>query len=302
MKLIITGANGFIGKHLCRRLQVENCDFTCVVRSESSLEFFEENRIPVICVEREGKSLTTVFNKENANGIVHLASHFVAEHQDKDLVPLVESNILFGTQLLDAAVKSGIKWFLNTGTFWQHYNASDYDPVNLYAATKQALEDIGRYYANAHGLHFCTLKLCDTYGAGDTRNKLYSLWERISKSGETLRMSPGNQLIDIVHVDIVVDSYLRLIKALNAGFINKHEYGSYYISSGRKITLKELAREYELKNGVKLSIIWGGRSYRPREVMVPACVGQPVMDLPGLSEENEARPQQRQPSRIWSQP
>jgi len=302
MKLIVTGANGFIGRHLCRRLQVEKCDFTCVVRSESSLEFFEDNRIPVICVEREGKSLTTLFNKENANGIVHLASHFVAEHQDKDLIPLVESNILFGTQLLDAAIKSGIKWFLNTGTFWQHYNASAYDPVNLYAATKQALEDIGRYYSNAHGLDFCTLKLCDTYGPGDTRNKLYSLWEKISKSGETLKMSPGNQLIDIVHVDDVVDSYLRLIQALDTGNVNNRKCSSYYISSGKKITLKELAREYELKYGVKLNIIWGGRSYRQREVMVPACIGQPVGDLPGFSDVKEARPKQKQPNSIWSQP
>jgi len=284
MKFIITGANGFIGKHLCRRLQVEGWEFTCLIRSESTHTFFDENDIPVIQIDDGSTSLAELIKNENATGVVHLASHFVAEHQEKDLNSLVLSNVLFGTQVLDASVKAGIKWFLNTGTFWQHYNGSEYDPVNLYAATKQALEDIGRYYANAHGLRFCTLKLCDTYGPNDTRDKIFNLWEKIAKSGEMLDMSPGDQLIDIVHVDRVVDSYMRLIKALAAGGINEENCESYYVSSNQKITLKELAQEYERANRVKLNINWGGRSYRRREVMAPACVGHRIEELPKIPE------------------
>lgn len=280
MKLIITGANGFIGKHLCKRLQADGWNFVCLVRPESERAFFVETGIPTIRMDGEASSLAEMFNKENATGVVHLASHFVAEHQEKDLSPLVLSNVLFGTQVLDASVKAGIKWFLNTGTFWQHYNGSAYDPVNLYAATKQALEDIGRFYANAHGLRFCTLKLCDTYGPNDTRNKIFNLWEKIGKSGETLEMSPGDQQIDIVHVDRVVDSYVRLIAALNSSAISGENCESYYVSSNKKISLKELAREYERTNQVKLNINWGRRSYRRREVMAPACVGRRIDDLP----------------------
>lgn len=283
MKLIITGANGFIGKHLCKRLQNEGWDFACLIRSNSPRTFFLENGISTIETDGAGTSLVEIFKKEGATGIVHLASHFVAEHQEKDLGPLVLSNVLFGTEVLDASVKASVKWFLNTGTFWQHYNGSAYDPVNLYAATKQALEDIGRYYANTHGLRFCTLKLCDTYGPNDTRNKIFNLWETIAKSGETLDMSPGDQLIDIVHVDWVVEAYMRLISALNVGSINSENCESYYVSSNQRISLKDLAREYERTNGVKLNINWGGRSYRKREVMVPVCIGRRIDDLPDFS-------------------
>jgi len=283
MKLIITGANGFIGKHLCKRLQAEGWSFTCLVRPESARTFFVDNGIHTIQMDGDASSLAEIFKKENATGVVHLASHFVAEHQEKDLGPLVQSNVLFGTQVLDASVKAGVKWFLNTGTFWQHYNGSAYDPVNLYAATKQALEDIGRYYANAHGLRFCTLKLCDTYGPNDTRNKIFNLWEKIAESGESINMSPGDQLIDIVHVDRVVGSYIRLIAALDAGGIDEENCESYYVSSNIKISLKELAQEYERTNQVKLNINWGGRSYRRREVMAPACVGHRIDVLPDFS-------------------
>lgn len=280
MKLILTGANGFIGKHLCMRLKSQGWSFACLVRPGAVRSFFAENDIPTIQMEGESLSLAEMFKKENATGIVHLASHFVAEHQEKDLSPLVLSNVLFGTQVLDASVKAGVKWFLNTGTFWQHYNGAAYDPVNLYAATKQAFEDIGRFYANAHGLRFCTLKLCDTYGPNDTRNKIFNLWEKIAKSGETLDMSPGDQLIDIVHVDQVVQSYVRLIAGLNSESLNGENCESYYVSSNQKVSLKDLAREYERANRVKLNINWGGRSYRRREVMAPACIGRRIDDLP----------------------
>lgn len=280
MKLVITGANGFIGKHLCKRLQSEGWNFSCLLRPESPRTFFVENNIPTIEIDTASTSLAERLKQENATGVVHLASHFVAEHKESDLIPLVLSNVLFGTQLLDAAVNLGIKWFLNTGTFWQHYNGSDYDPVNLYAATKQALEDIGSYYANAHGLRFCTLKLCDTYGPNDTRNKIFNLWDKIARSGETLDMSPGDQLIDIVHVDRVIDSYVRLIAALDAEKIEEENCESYYVSSNQKLSLKELAAEYERTNRVKLNINWGGRNYRRREVMAPSCAGRRIEDLP----------------------
>lgn len=283
MKLIITGANGFIGKHLCMRLKAEGWSFACVVRPGAVRSFFVDNDIPTIQMDGKSSSLSEMFRKENTTGIVHLASHFVAEHQEKDLSPLVLSNVLLGTQVLDASVKAGVKWFLNTGTFWQHYNGAAYDPVNLYAATKQAFEDIGRFYANAHGLRFCTLKLCDTYGPNDTRNKIFNLWEKIAKSGETLDMSPGDQLIDIVHVDKVVQSYMRLIARLSSESLNGENCESYYVSSNKKVSLKELALEYERTNRVKLNINWGGRAYRQREVMTPACIGRQIDDLPDLS-------------------
>jgi CDP-paratose synthetase len=285
MKLIITGANGFIGKHLCMRLKTEGWSFACLVRPGAERSFFVDNDIPTIQMDGESSSMSEMFRKENTTGIVHLASHFVVEHQEKDLSPLVLSNVLFGTQVLDASVKAGVKWFLNTGTFWQHYNGSLYDPVNLYAATKQALEDIGRFYANAHDLRFCTLKLCDTYGPNDTRNKIFALWEKISKSGETIDMSPGDQLIDIVHVDQVVQSYVRLIAGLNSERLDGKNCDSYYVSSNQKISLKELAHEYERTNRVKLNINWGGRAYRRREVMAPACIGRQIDDLPDFRDD-----------------
>ena len=141
------------------------------------------------------------------DGVVHLASLFMASHRSEDVLPLLTSNILFATRLLDAAVRSGVQWFVNTGTAWQHYEGRGYSPVNLYAATKQAFESLAQYYVEAHGLRFVTLALGDTYGPGDTRSKLLNLWCRIAKAGTPLDMSAGLQKIDLVYVSDVAEAF-----------------------------------------------------------------------------------------------
>ncbi len=272
MKILITGATGFIGKNLSLRLQKEKIDFRCLIREKSDKDFFTQNSVDFFIFDNNINSLIEYIKKEKFDGVVHLASLFIAEHKNEQIDDLISSNILFGTKLLQACAESEVKWFLNTGTFWQHYNGEKYNPVNLYAATKQAFEDIARYYIETSNLRFVTLKLNDTYGADDTRRKIFALWEQIAESGEILDMSKGEQYIDIVHIDKVIESYLYLIKSLEMNTLESQE-DSFYITSGEKITLKELAKKYEIENSVKLNINWGGRVYRKREVMEPKCVG-----------------------------
>ena len=110
------------------------------------------------------------------------------------------------------------------------------------------------------------MKLCDTYGANDTRRKIFALFEQIAKTGECLKMSPGEQKLDIVHIDNVVRDFEALAEKLDNGEQLREEY---VVSSGRQKSLKEIAKQYEINHQVKLNIEWGGRPYRKREVMVP---------------------------------
>lgn len=84
---------------------------------------------------------------------------------------MISSNIELGSLLLDCAYNSNVSFFINVGTYWQHYHGEAYNPVNLYAATKQALEDIANYYRIISDMKICTFCLNDTYGKGDTRKK-----------------------------------------------------------------------------------------------------------------------------------
>lgn len=268
MNILITGATGFVGKHLTASLKNKHKLFilarpgsNCSSIDAEGFFIFDDN-IPM---------LVEYLGQKKIDGVIHLASLYIAEHKSEQIKDLVLSNIYLGTALLEACKEAGVRWFLNTGTIWQNYNVLDgsdeYNPVNLYAASKQALMTMARYYMETSGIRFCTLKLCDTYGPDDTRRKIFALFEQIAKTGETLDMSPGEQLLDIIHIDDVVEGFEHLIDMLDDTSCDL--LPEYVLSSGNQISLKELASLYEQKYQVKLNIRWGGRSYRAREVMKP---------------------------------
>lgn len=264
---MLTGGAGFVGSRLAKRLLSEGHEVHLVIRENSDLTQINSIVDSVVLHIHDGstKGMMDIVNEARPKIVFHLASLFISEHNVSDVAPLIESNILFGVQLLEAMNAVGVKKIINTGTSWQHFNGDKYNPVNLYASTKQAFEDIAKYYAEAHGFQIITLKLSDTYGESDPRKKLVHLLLKAAVSGEVLKMSPGQQQIDLVHVDDVVDAYVGAGKIL---FNEKNKTNkSYSIKSGRPITVKELVEIVESAVGHTLNIKWGGRQYRKREVM-----------------------------------
>ena len=267
MKILLTGATGFVGKNLVSELKKNN-ELHILVRPGSKWNNMGIDK--VVEFSDDVLALAKYMIEHHIDGVVHLASLYVAEHKSGDIKDLVISNVFLGTALLEACKISGVKWFLNTGTIWQNYKVENYtdqyNPVNLYAASKQAFITMAKYYTETSDIRFCTLKLCDTFGANDTRKKIFSLFERIALSGEYLDMSAGEQYMDILNITDVVSGFCHLIDLLAVG---KNKRDEYVLTSGKQIKLKDLAAVYENNHNVKLNINWGGRNYRQREVMKP---------------------------------
>jgi len=274
MKILITGATGFIGQNIVKSL-VKNQDIYAIVRENSDISKID-NKVKIFRYNGAIDTLIEFFQKEKFDGIVHLASLFLASHKPQNIPFLIDSNIKFGTELLECAKLSNVRWFINTGTFWQNYQNDDYNPVNLYAATKEAFEKIAKYYTETSNLIFTTIKLNDTFGPNDTRDKIFNLWQKISKSGETLNMSKGEQIIDISFIEDVVSSYVKLIEHLNSKEAFRFNQKTFVVSNKEKYTLKDLAKIYEEVSGNRLNINWGAREYREREVMIPYNKGELV--------------------------
>lgn len=173
-------------------------------------------------------------------------------------------------------VAAGRTRIVSTGTYWQHYENKDYSPVCLYAACKEAFEKILQYYVEAFGIQAITLVLFDTYGASDRRGKLFSLLYEAAVSRTPLDMTPGEQLVDLVHVDDVANAYRVAAERLMTahGTVND----TFAIGSGSPLRLRDLVAIYSDVTGLDVPIRWGGRAYRQREVMSPWSRGH---RLPG---------------------
>lgn len=275
---LLTGGTGFVGSNLARRLVRDGWKVHIITIPNDSLRQIQEIIDQVTLHVHDGSSAGMIEIVAEVKPVVvfHLASLFLSEHTAEQVEPLITSNVLFATQLVEALTANGARLLVNTGTSWEHYCNKPYSPVNLYAATKQAFESILQYYVEAKGLRAVTLKLFDTYGPDDPRPKLFTLLRRIGREQNTLAMSPGEQTIDLVHVDDVVEAFVLSAQRLLSNAVEGHE--RYAVSSGSPIRLRDLVELYGRVTGRTLPIEWGGRPYRDREVMVPWNTG---MALPG---------------------
>ncbi|GMM91797.1 NAD-dependent epimerase/dehydratase family protein [Qipengyuania sp. MTN3-11] len=278
-RALVTGATGFIGGRLVDTLVSGGWAVHCLCRSGSDTRSLDPRAV-VHRAQAQPDAIDEAMREAKPDIVFHLASLYLSEHEPADVERLIASNVLFTAMLAESMCAAGVTRMVNTGTAWQRFRVTDpgdFNPVNLYAATKQAASDLLRYYHDARGLSLVTLELFDTYGRGDPRRKIVQLLVDVAKSGDTLGLSPGEQVIDLTHVDDVVDAFVLAAGRL---FDDDRPRNERFLLSGERATLRDLARLVGDTLGRPMNIDFGARPYRAREVMEPVVSG-PQAKLPG---------------------
>ncbi len=280
MRILVTGASGFIGGHLVNNLLKKTHNVHVLTRPSTNLGLFGTNINHIVCHEHDGSTISMIKLVEQAqpDAVIHLASLFISEHGSEDVENLINSNILLSTQLIESMTLNDVRLLINAGTSWQHYQNRNYSPVNLYAATKQAFVSLLRFYVETTNLNVINLELFDTFGPNDRRAKIFNLFDSAAKTGKPLLMSPGDQYIDPIYIDDVTNAFVVALNRLDTGLVEGEE--TYSVTSDSPVNLKRLAEIYEKVTGKNLNIEWGERPYRTREVMRPWSKGN---SLPGWS-------------------
>lgn len=266
---VITGATGYIGSHVLRHLLAKGWDIHIIADPKFGYANIEDvlSKIDVFEYDGQINHLITYFNRVKPEVVFHLAAAVITNYQPEQVPVLIQSNIQFGTEILEAMKQSGSKLFVGTGSYWQCYNSEDYNPVDLYAATKEAFEKILKYYTEVEDIRAITLRLFDVYGTGDKRPKIWNILKQIAGTDKELDMSPGEQLLDMVYITDVSaafeQAYILLSKYTN---IKNEVYGVY--TNNRK-SLKDIVEIYKRILGKPVHVNFGGKPYKKREVMTP---------------------------------
>jgi nucleoside-diphosphate-sugar epimerase len=263
MKILVTGATGFIGTHLVFSLLEYGYDVAMIKRKDSGLKGLTsvQNKIQIFASDAYNDIFFAI-EKFTPDVVVHLAALYINQHESEHIVGLINSNILFGTHVLEAMIKNGVSKFLNIGTRWQHLKNKQYNPANLYSATKEAFKDILIYYGT-RGVKYKTLELGDTYGLDDTRKKVLDLLIDACLKRKPVDLSPGEQTLDLSYVDDICRFVSTRIQSENF-FDNKT-----VSLSGTVIKLRDLGTMIEQESKTKELFNWGGKPYRENEIMEP---------------------------------
>jgi len=276
---LVTGASGYLGGHVARRFLAEGWRVVALVRPGSVLPADLAGRVLRADYDGTQASAERAFACAPVEVVAHLASAVIGVHARDQVDAILDANVRFPVHLLEAMRHGSCKCIVNTGSFWQHCNSDNYAPVNLYAATKKAFEDIAQAYVANDGLRICTLVLFDTYGADDPRKKIVRLLVEAIDSPASLAMSPGDQILDLTHANDVAAAFV-----VAAGHLlrDRHE-GQRFMVTGERVSLRDLVARVAQLADRPPHVELGRRPYRDNEIMNPISSLPP---LPGWRREH----------------
>lgn len=275
MKILLTGAGGFLGSHIAAQAIGRGDRVLAVHRQGARLDRLRSagsTQVELAEMAPDYGNLGEIIAQFQPDTVIHVAAKSRGGETAPELNEYVEANVIFPSHLLQAMVANKVRALVNAGTSWQWGEDGSYRPFNYYAATKQCFEDILPHYCNA-GLTCATLRLFDVAGPGDDRNRIIDLLIDAGLRGEALKMSPGEQHMFIVDVRDAAKAFLHTADLVASGKEGAHDI--YGIRSPSSVSLKDLVEELRRTTDLPIDVEFGGRPYRDREIMHPYD-GQPL--------------------------
>lgn len=263
-RVLITGSSGFLGSHVMKRFSDAGCEI-----------FALDNQTKFATLEKWQQYALTILKQFNPDLILNIGGSQLGGDGVKEINELTNSNVIAPALFASFLKENNPKGQLITiSTSWQYGVDGKYSPFNLYAASKQALDDYLLHFGLG-GLKITSLVLFDTYSEKDERRKIHNLIKWSLEKNESLEMTAGEQRINFTHVDDVAEAvYMAyMIRAEDKGqFIGLVKWA---VKSKNTIKVKQLLSY--VQDASKLARIkLGARPYREREVF-EICENLPLV-------------------------
>jgi UDP-glucose 4-epimerase len=272
---LVTGATGFIGSALVKRLLAEGVQVTCLLRSRprasGALTALADARVielPSFHIAELKAQLT----ETSADTVFHLASYGV-QQQDRDTGQLLEGNVALLCNLLEATAKWPLRRFLHAGSCSEYglpvhegtliSETQSLRPTSLYGAAKAAAFKFGNALAHRLTMPFVTLRLFGVYGSHEAPQRLAPYLIHRLKHDQTVDLTPGEQVRDFLYEDDVTDAFLAAAAADSLQF-----YEAYNVCSGHATRIRDFGEAVADALGKPRELLhWGERAYRTDEPM-----------------------------------
>ena len=259
-RVIITGATGFVGANLARRLLREGHEVHLLVRPNHAAWRIEDIRQDVRLHElqlHDAGAVTRVVSEIRPEWIFHLAAYGAYSRQI-DLEQMVLTNINCTINLVNACLKTGFEAFVNPGSsseygFKDHAPAESdpLEPNSHYAVTKAAATMFCRYTAQSRRVHLPTLRLYSVFGPYEDPGRLLPALILRGLKGELPPLADPDVARDFVYVDDVVEACLLAAK------VRTREWGAIYnVGTGVATTLREVVNVVRRVMNIGAEPVW----------------------------------------------
>ena len=232
MRVLVTGAAGFIGSHVAQRL-LDRGD--TVVGLDNLNNYYEvtlkEARLARLTgqpgfrfaklnlEDREG--MAALFAAERPQRVIHLAAQAGVRYSLENPLAYIDSNIIGFTNILEGCRHNGVEHLAyassssvyggNTRLPFSEHDNIDH-PVSLYAATKKANELMAHTYSHLFRLPTTGLRFFTVYGPWGRPDMALFLFTRAILDGRPIDVfNRGNMVRDFTYIDDIVEGVIRVV-------------------------------------------------------------------------------------------
>lgn len=262
--VLVTGADGFIGSHLVRRLLAEGANVhVFVVNKNKSLRLTDisEKLIFWPCDITEYRSVRHCVKKSKPEIIFHLAALRNVSRDFRLAQQMIDVNIRGTANFLRAIKEENIdlNCFINTGTCEEYGDGrvpfkeeQREQPISPYSASKVAVTHLCQMIAKTMGLPIMTLRLFLTYGPAQDEDLFVPSLIRHCLKGKDFPMTSGGQAREFIYVSDIIDAYVA-----SAFFYQKAIGEVINIGSGVEYRIVDVARRIIKMMGSPIKLLRG---------------------------------------------
>lgn len=219
MKIAVTGASGFVGEHLIKKLLSKNFHLRIFVRKKPLL--FNKD-IEVV----EGDLVTGEGLPEFLSGtdaVIHLAAR-VTSPEDK----MFDDNVIATHNLVTQAINSSVSQFIfvssvavyGTDKKTKFREGDECSPDTPYGVTKYLAELLVRYWSKKTGNLATILRPFNVYGPGNRKGIIYTFCSDIRNDHKVVVYGDGKQERDFLYIDDFIDAIIEVLEGRREGIYN----------------------------------------------------------------------------------
>lgn len=266
MKVLVTGATGFVGRHLVEALLDRGYQVRAIARNvETAKAMLWIGRVEFIAVDIHSETLDIAALVQGVDVLAHLAWPGLPNYQ---ALFHIEHNLMADYGFIKAAVEAGVAQVLVTGTCFEYgmqSGALDEEttpqPSNSYAIAKNTLRVFLEQLQNTHPFNLQWVRLFYLYGEGQASGSLLAALDRaIDASEPVFNMSGGEQLRDYLPIEKAANYLVKIMTQRDfSGVVN--------CCSGQPIAVRSLVEQRLLSRGASMHLNLGHYPYPSHEAM-----------------------------------